>query len=101
MAAGKLAECQKTIASLGQQLKSLTNLEQEITLETTEGLGPTEDSLSNLNYTSNEEFGLRSPDDFAHDLIRFTRVNGNGQLQFPSRLSAFSGFSSFQSLTKE
>ncbi|XP_078150601.1 uncharacterized protein LOC144545907 [Carex rostrata] len=101
MAAGKLTECQKTIASLGQQLKSLTNLEQEITLETTEGLGPTEDSLSNLNYTSNEEFGLRSPDDFAHDLIRFTRVNGNGQLQFPSRLSAFSGFSSFQSLTKE
>jgi len=100
MAAGKLAECQKTIASLGQQLKSLTNIEQEITPETT-GLGPTEDSLCDLNYTSNGEFGLRSPDDFAHDLIRFTRVNGNGQLQFPSRLSPYSGFSSFSSLTKE
>ncbi|CAA6667683.1 unnamed protein product [Spirodela intermedia] len=31
VAAGKLAECQKTIASLGQQLRSLVNLEDEST----------------------------------------------------------------------
>ncbi|KAJ4733292.1 filament-like protein (DUF869) [Rhynchospora pubera] len=101
MAAGKLAECQKTIASLGQQLKSLTNLQQEIVLEPTEGPVSTKDSLDNSSYTSNEEFDLRAPDDFAHDLIRFTRVNGNGQLQYPPRVSPFSGFSGFSSLTKE
>lgn len=33
VAAGKLAECQKTIASLGRQLKALANFDQ-LTLET-------------------------------------------------------------------
>ncbi|KAJ3671435.1 hypothetical protein LUZ60_007514 [Juncus effusus] len=85
MAAGKLAECQKTIASLSQQLKSLTNIDQEIIISESD-----DESAQNPNFIDNGELGLglESSDDFAHDLIRFTRVNGNGQLQFSSVLSS-------------
>jgi hypothetical protein len=86
-AAGKLAECQKTIANLGLQLKSLTDLDGVVTepekLDSKDTLLDFREDAAGL--LSDESYGLHLP-----------RSNGSHispvpTAESPSRSSFFSG----------
>ncbi|KAK3139422.1 hypothetical protein QOZ80_5AG0383000 [Eleusine coracana subsp. coracana] len=93
-AAGKLAECQKTIASLGRQLKSLTDLDS-VVLEP-ERPEPRDMPMPLDFRNSNAEFAV-----FADDLYDFDLPNVNGSCfsplpsiqptSPPSEMSVFAG----------
>ncbi|GJM87896.1 hypothetical protein PR202_ga03896 [Eleusine coracana subsp. coracana] len=93
-AAGKLAECQKTIASIGRQLKSLTDLDS-VVLEP-ERPEPRDMPMPLDFRNSNAEFAV-----FADDLYDFDLPNVNGSCfsplpsiqptSPPSEMSVFAG----------
>ncbi|KAL5205009.1 hypothetical protein ABZP36_009880 [Zizania latifolia] len=93
-AAGKLAECQKTIANLGRQLKSLTNLDG---VSTEPGKLESKDALLDFRDSDAEP----PPPDFADDLYNLDLPKNNGnclssipQIQSsssPLEMSVFSG----------
>ncbi|XP_078434434.1 filament-like plant protein isoform X2 [Wolffia australiana] len=81
VAAGKLAECQKTIASLGQQLRSLANLENITMEEEGGGLNGLSSLPQQLGFKLHSNESVESPKspDF---------LNGREDLQSPSSSSS-------------
>lgn len=104
-AAGKLAECQKTIASLGRQLKSLTDIDN--TIVEPERLEPREIREMPLDFrNSDADFAVFADELYDFDLPKvnsscFSPLPSIQPSSPPSEMSVFAGglssLSSFRS----
>ncbi|RWR82112.1 filament-like plant protein [Cinnamomum micranthum f. kanehirae] len=95
VAAGKLAECQKTIASLGMQLKSLATLEEfllDSDMPEINGGSPTVRGGSELRSHSNDECFSKKGDSSKHS-DGFSPPNGITDKESPPSASSSSSVS--------